>query len=76
MATDISNICTAVKKIAWGFFLVLIAINIGTIDILPDWAGYILMVSALPVLATQEESANLLRPFGIILVVPAGVMEW
>lgn len=75
MTTDISDIRSAVKKVAWGFFLILFHINIGTIDILPDWAGYALMVSALSFIALEEESAKLLKPIGTILVV-WNVIEW
>lgn len=75
MTVDISTMRSAIKKVAWGFFLILFHINIGTIDILPDWAGYVLMVSSLAFIALEEESAKLLRPFGIILIV-WNVIEW
>ena len=75
MTNNISEIRSAVKKVAWGFFLIYIHINLGTLDILPDWAGYALMVSALSVIALEEESAKLIKPFGTILVV-WNVIEW
>lgn len=75
MTNNISDIRSAVKKVAWGFFLIYIHINIGTLDILPDWAGYALMVSALGVIAMEEESAKLIKPFGTILVV-WHLIEW
>ena len=75
MINNISEMRSAVKKVAWGFFLIYIHINLGTLDILPDWAGYALMVSALSVIALEEESAKLIRPFGIGLVV-WNVIEW
>ncbi len=75
MTFDISDIRSAVKKVAWGFFFIYIHINIGTIDILPDWAGYALMVSALTYIALEQESAKLLRPLGTALVVWS-VIEW
>ena len=75
MTNNISDIRSAVKKVAWGFFLIYIHINLGTLDILPDWAGYALMVSALPAIALEEESAKLIKPFGTILVV-WNVIEW
>ncbi len=75
MTNNISDIRSAAKKVAWGFFLILFHINLGTIDILPDWAGYAMMVSSLAALALEEESAKLLRPIGVILVV-WNVIEW
>ena len=75
MTNNISEIRSAVKKVAWGFLLIYIHINLGTIDILPDWAGFALMVSALSVIALEEESAKLIRPFGVVLVV-WNVIEW
>ena len=75
MTNNISEIRSAVKKVAWGFFLIYINFNLGPCDILPDWAGYLLMVSALSVIALEEESAKLIKPFGITLVV-WNIAEW
>ena len=75
MTNNISEMRSAVKKVAWGFLLIYIHFNLGTIDILPDWAGYALMVSALSVIALEEESAKLIKPFGTFLVV-WNVIEW
>lgn len=57
----------AVKRIAWGYLLIHLHFNLGTIDLLPDWLGYWFMLSALPVLAEEVPTASLLRPFGILL---------
>lgn len=62
------KLADAVKRIAWSYLLLHLHINIGTLDILPDWAGHWMILSSLPVLAQQEPSADLLRPFGIILM--------
>lgn len=58
---------TAVKRIAWGYLLIHLHFNLGTLDLLPDWLGYWLMLSVLPILAEEVSTAALLRPFGIIL---------
>lgn len=58
---------SVIKSIVLGYVLIYFHINLGTIDILPDWAGYLLIVSALPFLAEKEKSAMLLKPLGIIL---------
>ena len=62
------HLCSALKHIAWGYILIHLNINLGTIDILPDFAGYLLLLGALPILGQIEPSALLLRPFGIGLV--------
>ena len=62
------HLCSALKHIAWGYILIHLNINLGTIDILPDFAGYLLLLGALPILGQLEPSALLLRPFGIGLV--------
>lgn len=59
----------AVRKITKGYLLIFLAINIWTIDILPDWAGYLIIISALPVLAKREKSVMLIKPLGIALAV-------
>ncbi len=58
---------SAIKKIAISYIFIYLHINISVIDILPDWLGYFLIVSALPMLSEKEQSAQLLRPFGIAL---------
>lgn len=63
------KLCGAVKSIAWGYILIHLNLNIGTLDILPDFAGYLLILGALPVLGQEEPSALLLKPFctGLVL---------
>lgn len=73
--TDPRKLSDAVKRIAWGYLLIHLHFNLGTLDLLPDWLGYWFMTAALPVLAEEEPSAALLRPFGLILTGWAGI-EW
>lgn len=58
---------TAVRRIAWGFLVILLDINLGTIDVLPNWLGYVWMVRALPVLDRETPTAHLLDPLGVLL---------
>ena len=62
-------LCAAIKKIAFGYLLIHLHINLGTIDILPGWAGYLLILSAIPSISVDEESAKLLEPLAKILLV-------
>lgn len=65
----------AVGKISWGYFFIYISINLGTIDILPSWLGFLLIFMALDGVASLETSAKLIKPFALILMAEAGA-EW
>lgn len=65
----------AIGKISWGYVLLYISINIGTVDILPAWLGFLLIFLALEGVASLESSASLLKPFAAILMIEAGT-EW
>ena len=75
MTSNISDVRSAVKKIAWGFFLMHMNFNLGPVDILPDWAGYALIVSALAFIVAFEEDLKKLRALGIALFVWS-VITW
>lgn len=64
---ETKTLSSAIKKVAISYILIYLHINISVIDILPDWLGYFLIVSVLPVLSQKEKSAQLLRPFGITI---------
>ena len=57
-------LCRAVGKVAWGYVLIYLNINIGTVNILPNWAGCLLFIFALDELAKWEAPAGRLRPLG------------
>ena len=65
----------AVKKIAWGYILIHSAINLGVVDILPDWLGYYFMLVAIRKIQEEEESVGLLEPLAKILIV-WNVLVW
>lgn len=67
------NLCSAITKIGIGYLFLHLNLNLGTINILPNWVAYILFVQVLPILGEEEESANLLKPLGIVLGVLEGV---
>ncbi len=72
---EIKTLSSAIKKVAISYILIYLHINISAIDILPDWLGYFLIVSVLPVLSQKEKSAQLLKPFGIAIGV-WNIFEW
>lgn len=50
-------------RIAWGYAFIYLNFNINSLELLPDWAGWLLIYSALPGIAgAGEPSALLLRP--------------
>lgn len=65
----------AVGLIAWGFLLLQLNFSIGTLNLLPNWLGYLLVLSALPLLAEETPAILLLRPLGIVLAVWEG-LQW
>ncbi|MBO5936760.1 MAG: hypothetical protein J6V06_04775 [Clostridia bacterium] len=75
MTSNIYEVRSAVKKIAWGFFLLHMSVHLGPVDILPDWAGYALIVSALAFVVCLEEDLKRLRTVGIALLV-WNVISW
>lgn len=64
-----------IGHIGWGYIFMYLDVNLGTIDILPSWAGYLFILSALPILSKYEKSAALLRNLAILLTGWA-VLEW
>lgn len=60
----------ALRKIFWAYIFLYFDINLGTIDILPAWLGYIFFYQAIrDGIETEEESAKLLKPITMVLVI-------
>lgn len=60
----------ALRKIFWGYIFLYFDINLGTIDILPAWIGYIYFSQAINVcIEKEEESAKLLKSICMILTI-------
>ncbi|MBR3789056.1 MAG: hypothetical protein IKJ86_03590 [Clostridia bacterium] len=72
---ETKTLSSAIKKVAISYILIYLHINISVIDILPDWLGYFLIVSVLPVLSQKEKSAQLLKPVGIAIGI-WNIVEW
>ena len=62
-----NNYKNALKKIAWGYVFIYFSINLGPVDALPVWVGYILILQVLDGVAEREPSASLLKPFAFVL---------
>ena len=65
----------AIGSIAWGYLFFYLSINLGSIDILPDWVLFVLVVRALKPLSEVVSTAKLLEPLGVLLGVLYG-FQW
>ena len=63
------SLTKALYRIAIGFGILCFDINLGPINILPNWLGYWLIVKSLDAVAEEEPSAALLKPLGNLLIV-------
>ncbi|MBQ3177459.1 MAG: hypothetical protein IJB52_06535, partial [Clostridia bacterium] len=59
------SLASALRKVAWGWILLHCNFNLGSLNILPDWLGYLLILQALSVLAASVRSTALLISFGM-----------
>ncbi|MBQ7322886.1 MAG: hypothetical protein IJW99_12365 [Clostridia bacterium] len=75
LRNDRDKLCRAIKHIAWAYVLIYLDVNLVTLNILPNWLGFLLILLALPALADEVPSAALLRPFAILLAAWEG-FEW
>lgn len=69
------SLASAVKYIAWGYLFFYIDLNLGSLDILPNWVCFFLAVKSLPLLAEAVPSAKLLHSLGTLLGVYY-VFDW
>lgn len=65
----------AIRRIAYGYLILHIDFSVGTINILPNWAGYLLFLISLEIIGQEIESAKLLKPLGKLLMI-AEVCFW
>lgn len=73
--TDRETLYKGVSQAAWGYFLLYFDINLGTVSILPRFAGYLLFLSAIKHLSGMRRDLSLLRPLGILLALWNGA-DW
>lgn len=73
--TDREQLGKAIQFIAWGYVLLYLDINLGPVNILPNWLGFLLILRALPIIAEEVPSAALLRPLCSLLATWDGI-QW
>lgn len=69
-----SKLTYSVKKIAWGYLFLHLNFTLFVINILPNWAGFILFFSALSIIREEDESAGLLSPLCVALGLWEGLL--
>ena len=66
------------KKVFWGFFFVFInfnlSVNAHTLNLLPDFVGYILLHQAAGALAEESGRFRKIRPFTLAMAVYTGIL--
>lgn len=72
--TDYRKLYDGITKVAWGYFFLYFHINLGSVNILPDFVGYLLFLSAIRILEDEERDLALLRTLGILLAVWHGAL--
>ena len=65
----------ALGNIAWGNLLILLDVNLGRLDVLPNWVGYLLIFYAIGYLADEARDLPLLKPFCVLLGA-AELLDW
>lgn len=73
--TDRKAVCKALNLIAWGYLLLHLHFRLNGLDVLPDWAGYAMIFTALGPLAGEHRDLPLLKPFCVLLGLAAGA-DW
>ena len=63
-----TKLASAVLRICLSYVLMHLDINIGKLDLLPEWMGYLLILSTLKTLSEYKRASSLLKPLGIALM--------
>ena len=70
-----AGIRSALSRIAWAYLLIHLHFRLNNLDLLPDWAGYLLIFSAIGLLAESCGICPCSGPFCILLGAVSGV-DW
>lgn len=73
MTRTLSNV---MGTIAWSYIILFFDINVGSrVNLLPDWAAYMMILDCLPHIAEKQRSAALLKNFIIFLGI-TDTLKW
>lgn len=66
---DRQKLYNGIDKAAWGYLFIYFNINLGTVNILPTFVGYLLFLCAIKHLADEERELKLLETIGSLLMI-------
>ena len=67
--TDREKLYSGMSAAAWSYLFLYFNVNLGRVNILPQFVGYWLLLSAIRDLKEERRDLALLRPLGILLLV-------
>ena len=70
-----TSLHTGVSRAAWAYLLLTVDVNLGTLNILPRFAGWLLLYSAVGLLSAECRDFGLLRPLTLLLALWEGI-DW
>ena len=70
-----ANLYLALTKVAWAYVLLHVNFSLGTLNLLPNWAAYLLLWQAIALLGGDLRDLTLLKPFCVLLGVWDGA-DW
>lgn len=73
--TNDQKLYDGISKVAWGYFFIYFNFNLGTVNLLPSFIGYLLFILAINYLQDEERELSLLHTMGVILALWHGA-EW
>ncbi len=73
--TDRKRLYNGASNAAWGYFFRYFDIRLGTVNILPMFMGYLLLLSAADAWKEERRDLALLRPLGLLLACWSGA-DW
>lgn len=69
------NLNYGLERAAVGYFFLYFNINVGGVSLLPTFVGYLLFLSAINLLESEERELSLIRPLAILLGIWHG-LDW
>ena len=69
------KLANAFGKVAWAYVFLYMDVTLLVVNVLPKWVGFLLILSAFPVLSEHVPAMTLLRPLGLILALWHG-LNW
>ncbi|MDE6107309.1 MAG: hypothetical protein K2F83_01365, partial [Oscillospiraceae bacterium] len=67
--TDREKLCGGLSNAAWAYFFLTFNFNLGTVNVLPTFVGWLLFRSAIEKLQEERRELALLLPLGVIMAV-------